>query len=238
MRDYLCRTAKVAKEHLTGRKCADLKCQGDLMDSIVNFGEYLPKEDMNNGLLHAEKADVLLSLGSSLRISSMFPEATVNNGGKLVVVNIQKTPLDKKAALVIHAKIDTVVERVMKNLILDIPTWTYERRMTVQFTDKNTVIFQGIDLDGKEYTFIKKAQFFIGKNRNRSFTMTKPPFEISSFGDDEDDMFEVKMAFFCWYEEPELIVKLDRKDLYKMKVLSFTFNSATNKWSEPVLKDR
>jgi hypothetical protein len=34
-------------------------------------------------------------------------------GNNLVIINLQKTPMDYKATLVIHAKIDTVMEKVM-----------------------------------------------------------------------------------------------------------------------------
>ena len=44
LRDVGVRTAKVAKEHLTGRLCDDSSCKGELKDSIINFGEPLNPE--------------------------------------------------------------------------------------------------------------------------------------------------------------------------------------------------
>ena len=39
MRDFKVRTANRVHDHKTGRKCDDKKCNGDLFDSILNFGE-------------------------------------------------------------------------------------------------------------------------------------------------------------------------------------------------------
>ena len=45
-------------------------------------------------------------MGSSLRVTPAadVPKATFDNGGKLVVVNLQKTPLEPYAAMNIYAK--------------------------------------------------------------------------------------------------------------------------------------
>lgn len=41
MRDFRVRTAQKVTEHLTGRKCDTPGCNGDLKDTIINFGEKL-----------------------------------------------------------------------------------------------------------------------------------------------------------------------------------------------------
>lgn len=58
LRDFKVRNAKKAKAHKTGRLCDDPSCRGALRDSIINFGESLPEEDLDNGFNHAECADV------------------------------------------------------------------------------------------------------------------------------------------------------------------------------------
>ena len=52
----------------------------------------------------------MIVLGSSLRVTPAndIPEETVGAGGKLVIVNLQKTGMDKSAALRIFAKTDLV----------------------------------------------------------------------------------------------------------------------------------
>ena len=41
MRDMRVRNAQSVKEHKTGRKCDTPDCNGDLKDTIINFGESL-----------------------------------------------------------------------------------------------------------------------------------------------------------------------------------------------------
>jgi NAD-dependent SIR2 family protein deacetylase len=49
LRDYRTRTAKSVHDHLTGRSCDNKKCNGKLKDSIINFGENLDEETLENG---------------------------------------------------------------------------------------------------------------------------------------------------------------------------------------------
>jgi NAD-dependent SIR2 family protein deacetylase len=52
--------------HYTGRRCDKPECRGQLRDSIINFGENLPEDELNKAFDHAEKADVCLVLGKTL----------------------------------------------------------------------------------------------------------------------------------------------------------------------------
>ena len=50
-----------------------------------------------------------------------------NNPGDLVIVNLQRTPLDQVASLRIFAKCDDVTRLLAKKLSLDIPTFKLHR---------------------------------------------------------------------------------------------------------------
>ena len=116
--------------HLTGRNCDDPKCNGPLEDSIINFGENLPKWELREGFRQAESADLMLSVGSSLRVTPAadMPLATAKQKkSKLVIINLQRTPLDKRADICIHAMCDDVMRRVMHNLALDVPMFILQR---------------------------------------------------------------------------------------------------------------
>lgn len=69
MRDFGVRIAKGVKEHKTGRKCDDPKCRGDLKDTIINFGENLREEILNMGYAHGSEADLMVCVGSSMRVN-------------------------------------------------------------------------------------------------------------------------------------------------------------------------
>ena len=44
-------------------------------------------------------------------------------GGNVVIINLQKTPIDDMATLCIYGKCDDVIELVMKKLKMQIPVW-------------------------------------------------------------------------------------------------------------------
>lgn len=66
----------------------------------------LPDPEFEAAKQHASSAQVALCLGTSLQITPAcnLPLRTVKAGGHLVIVNLQATPKDKKADLVIHAR--------------------------------------------------------------------------------------------------------------------------------------
>ena len=75
-----------------------------------------------------------------------MPAACAMNGGNLVIMNLQSTPLDKFATLVIHAKIDTIMELLMAKLDYQIPTWQLKKRIEVSLVDDGTKIqLRGVD---------------------------------------------------------------------------------------------
>jgi len=68
---------------------------------ITFFGEMLPERAFSGAVALAQKADLMLVLGSSLTVhpAASIPPLTVRGGGELVIVNAQPTPLDRIAAL-------------------------------------------------------------------------------------------------------------------------------------------
>ena len=68
---------------------------------ITFFGEMLPEKAFNDAVALAQRADLMLVLGSSLTVhpAASIPPITVCAGGELVIVNAQPTPLDSLAAL-------------------------------------------------------------------------------------------------------------------------------------------
>jgi len=98
-------------------------CRGKLRDTILDWEDKLPVQDLNDGEAEARKADLSLCLGTTLQIvpSGKIPLLTLKNKGEMVIVNLQRTKYDKKAGLVIHSYVDDVMEGVMKELGMPIP---------------------------------------------------------------------------------------------------------------------
>lgn len=53
-----------------GRLCDDETCNGKLKDTIINFGEYLPQEEMKAFQQNVERADLYIVIGSSLKVNT------------------------------------------------------------------------------------------------------------------------------------------------------------------------
>ncbi|MDO9352533.1 MAG: Sir2 family NAD-dependent protein deacetylase, partial [Solirubrobacteraceae bacterium] len=107
--------------HCTGKRCS--KCQHMLKDSIIHFGESLPVDALVLAEEHAKLADLCIVLGSSLTVSPAngIPKTVLRrkedgSKGKVVIVNLQKTDLDKHAAIRIWGKTDEVIAAVQAEL--------------------------------------------------------------------------------------------------------------------------
>lgn len=129
LRNYRTRTANNVHDHKTGRKCS---CNGDLYDSIINFGENLPLDQLKNAEENSKKSDLSIVLGTSMRVSPacnlplmMKKQSNCNN--KLVICNLQKTPYDNEPnAFIIHSKCDDLMQLVMNYLQIEIPDYIFE----------------------------------------------------------------------------------------------------------------
>ncbi|KAL9648284.1 hypothetical protein ABK040_001701 [Willaertia magna] len=134
-RDYRVRNNPEVHEHGTGRYCTN--CNHELEDTIINFGENLPIDQLSKATSEAKKSDLAIVFGSSLKVSPAcnLPLYTVKRGGKFVICNLQKTPMDQYANLLIHARSDEIMEKLMSYLDLTIPSWIF--RKTVELSCKD-----------------------------------------------------------------------------------------------------
>lgn len=158
LRDYNVREVQLrgdgSFEHSTGRFCDDPKCKGELLDTIINFGEPLNDKIQTAAFMAGFGNDVFVCAGSSLRVGpvNMIPMTAKMGGAKLVIINLQKTHLSKMADLEIFAKMDDVFEMLMAKMDLEIPEFKINRNIQIQVkTDmenlKETYTVTGIDGD-------------------------------------------------------------------------------------------
>jgi NAD-dependent deacetylase len=75
------------------------RCGGVLKPAITFFGESLPMDALKDAGTEAQKADLMLILGTSLTVypAASLPDYTLRNGGQIVIVNNMATPLDGRA---------------------------------------------------------------------------------------------------------------------------------------------
>jgi hypothetical protein len=80
----------------------------------------------------------MMAVGSSLRASAWAPESVgKRKGARLVVVNLQITPLDSDADLKIYARSDEVFRMLCARLSMTIPPFTLQRRLRVSWEQSN-----------------------------------------------------------------------------------------------------
>lgn len=99
-----------------GTECT---CGGFLRPAVVLFGEYLSPADLSQAEEESNRAELFIVLGSSLQVSpaNQYPLIAKNKGAKLVIVNMEPTPLDQYADLVINNRqIGEVLEEANANL--------------------------------------------------------------------------------------------------------------------------
>jgi NAD-dependent deacetylase len=91
-------------------------CAGVLRPDVVLFGELLPDGIMEEASVEAEECDLMLSIGSSLLVypAAEIPYRAKMAGNILVMINLDPTPLDRLADLVIHAPAAATLQKAMK----------------------------------------------------------------------------------------------------------------------------
>ncbi|XP_072220457.1 NAD-dependent protein deacylase sirtuin-6 isoform X2 [Leuresthes tenuis] len=115
----------------TGRYCDVVRsrglraCRGKLISTILDWEDALPDRDLNRADEASRRADLALTLGTSMQIkpSGDLPLLTKRKGGKVVIVNLQPTKHDKHAHLRVHGYVDEVMKQLMELLGLDVPKW-------------------------------------------------------------------------------------------------------------------
>lgn len=144
-RDFSAHRQNHTTDHFTGRFCC--QCNGRLLESTIDFGQNLPRIPLEKAVEESKKADLHIVFGSSLTVSPAcdMPRSTAKNGGKLVIVNLQKTPLTRLAEFQIHAPTDVVMEALMAHLCIPIPEFRLERRIIFGL-DGNDVYSKAVDV--------------------------------------------------------------------------------------------
>jgi len=91
------------------------RCSGILKPATVSFGQAMPEDKMRESIGYSLRCDLCIVLGSSLVVypAASIPEEAVNSGSKLLIINRDETPLDRRADLVIHGSAAESMERIM-----------------------------------------------------------------------------------------------------------------------------
>jgi len=94
------------------------QCNGLIKPDITFFGEALPAGAIDKAVREASAADVMLVLGSTLVVqpAASIPLYTLQNGGRLAIVNDAPTPLDNLACCRWH-DLESLFTALAKDLL-------------------------------------------------------------------------------------------------------------------------
>jgi mono-ADP-ribosyltransferase sirtuin 6 len=107
------RTQRIRKNQ---PKCPN--CNGRLISSIVNFGDPLPYDDLQESILRSQNCDVFFVIGSSLVVTPAadMPGIAKNNGAKLIIINKGDTPYDNVVDIRFDNKIEEILPPIMEEV--------------------------------------------------------------------------------------------------------------------------
>jgi NAD-dependent deacetylase len=93
-------------------------CEGPVKPDVVLFGELLPEDAMARAQQLAERADLMLCIGSSLAVFPVagLPGLTLERGGKLAIVTKSPTPYDADAILKLEGEVDAELSALLTAL--------------------------------------------------------------------------------------------------------------------------
>jgi NAD-dependent deacetylase len=93
-------------------------CGGNVKPDVVLFGELLPAEAMAEAEALAERADLMLCVGSSLEVFPVagLPSVTLRSGGGIAVITIGPTPFDDNAVVRMDGDVVADLEAVLTAL--------------------------------------------------------------------------------------------------------------------------
>jgi NAD-dependent deacetylase len=96
--------------------CSD--CAGAVKPDVVLFGELLPADAIEAAQRLAERADLMLCVGSSLAVhpAAGLPRLTLEHGGRLAIVTKGPTPYDGAAELRLEGEVDVELAALLAAL--------------------------------------------------------------------------------------------------------------------------
>lgn len=97
-------------------RCPD--CGGYLKSATILFGQRVPETALTRAKELAASCDLFLVVGSSLKVTpaATLPRLALNRDVPFIIINLQATPLDDFADVVIHEKAGLILPQLVASL--------------------------------------------------------------------------------------------------------------------------
>uniref|UniRef100_A0A7S2ZML2 protein acetyllysine N-acetyltransferase n=1 Tax=Rhodosorus marinus TaxID=101924 RepID=A0A7S2ZML2_9RHOD len=171
----------------TGRACD--QCGEALYDKLLDWNDPLPESELRRAEEETKLADLCIVMGSSMQMipSRGLPQRTLRSGGKIVVLNLSNTHLDKQASVVIRADLDEVMLRLLDALHLSAPVYPARRKLRIRSRMGNGPkdrIYLSVDpMNGESLSFIRSVLFSCS---GRSTEVFSEPFSVEMLVDEQE----------------------------------------------------
>ena len=91
-------------------------CGGILKSATISFGQSLVAADLRRAEAAASECDVFLAVGSSLAVFPINESVAIakNSGAGLIIVNLEPTPYDGYADVILRESISDVLPMIVR----------------------------------------------------------------------------------------------------------------------------
>ncbi|QEE15889.1 NAD-dependent deacetylase [Promethearchaeum syntrophicum] len=102
--------------HPNQPKCPE--CNGRIINSVVNFGDPMPRNELETSFYHSSLSDVFVVVGSSLVVTpaALLPKEATNHGSKLIIINQMETPYDNITDLRFFENASEILKEILKKI--------------------------------------------------------------------------------------------------------------------------
>lgn len=93
-------------------------CKGILKPATVAYGQSMPERETREAEERSSGCDLFIAAGSSLVVypAAQMPQIAKQSGAKLIIMNLDKTPLDHYADAVIAEKTGETLNKIVKRV--------------------------------------------------------------------------------------------------------------------------
>ncbi|REJ76079.1 MAG: hypothetical protein DWQ47_10675 [Acidobacteria bacterium] len=106
------------REFRETRACPRCECGGYLKTATISFGQQMPERLLEQAFEAAEKADLVVAIGSTLEVhpAASVPLAAARKGVPYVIINRGPTAQDRQASVRIEGDVNVLIPEIVERL--------------------------------------------------------------------------------------------------------------------------